>query len=177
MLNLAELPFLKTFEPTGRLKTIINQIQSAINAIAQQTGTDPTGVITAPAKPAQLMVTQANGIVKAAITDNPANVRPGIRYFLEASPDPAFPKGSTEVHYLGPGRNWRNYIGNESLYFRAYSQYQNSPTSEPVYFAGAVTGGGSSSPNTPPLTGSGTTTLSGHGFGPQVQRTTAGFNG
>ena len=49
------------------------------------------------------------------------------------------------VHFLGSSRNLRIAMGNQTLYWRAYSQYLGSDPSEPVTFgtpATAVTGGG-----------------------------------
>lgn len=144
-------------------------LQNAVNSIAKQSSIDPTGILSAPPTIQALNVTASDGIFTATISDNVQNLRLGVNYFLEYSPSAAFPANNTVQEHLGPARAWHGMLGNQTLFFRAYSQYPNSPFSKPIVF-GSVAGGGTATPPAfPNTTGSGTSTASGQGFGPQPQ--------
>jgi hypothetical protein len=94
-------------------------------------------------------------------------------YFAESDATPGFT--TPRVYFLGSSRNLYVQLGNQTLYWRAYSQYVGSSPSAPVTFgtpATAVTGGGSSGPTPLPSGGSGTlangTVVGGNGFGVPV---------
>jgi len=117
-------------------------------------------------------VQAANGWFDLAITD-PATSRPGLFYFAESDVTPAF--AAPRVHFLGASRNLYLQLGNQTLYWRAYSQYVGSLPSAPVTFGGppiAVAGGGASGPAPLASGGSGTlpngTVRGGNGFGVPV---------
>lgn len=129
--------------------------------IANQTNSNPHGSeVLAPPKISRLSVQAAQGIHDIAITDNTSPVMRGINYYVEYSPTPQFV--APTVIDLGASRNHRVALGNQNLYFRAYSAYPNSKRSEPVYFGEAhnplpVTGGGATAgPPLHPSNGSGT---------------------
>jgi hypothetical protein len=70
-------------------------------------------------------------------------VNRGVFYFAESDTTPAFNR--PYVHFMGSSRNLRLSLGNQTLYWRAYSQYLGSETSTPVAFGTppvAVSGGG-----------------------------------
>jgi hypothetical protein len=115
------------------------------------------------------MVQAANGWFDLAITD-PAVSRPGLFYFAESDVTPAF--SAPRVYFLGASRNLYAQLGNQTLYWRAYSQYVGSAASRPVTFgspAKAVVGGGSAGPTPLPSSGSGAVSngvvRGGNGFG------------
>jgi hypothetical protein len=127
------------------------------DAIAQQTNSDPAG--TAPPPPPQaLHVTAQDGIFHAQITDNNQLYR-GVSYHLRYSTSPDFTAPVT-VH-LGPSRDYRAHLGNQALYWQAFSDYPTSAPSNVVHHGSsspvAVNGGGTASgPPIPPGQGSGT---------------------
>src|ERR1700687_5015872 len=154
----------------------LTQIVNAVNSLGRATGVDPSGTIDPPAPIGSLSVTSADGIFDLAITDN-SSVHRGIFYFAESDVTPAF--AQPHVHFLGSSRNLRVALGNQTLYWRAYSQYLGSDPSEPITFgtpATAVTGGGTATgPALQASNGSGTAsgTEGGSGFG-QVAQSSSG---
>lgn len=150
----------------------LTQVVNAVNSLGRATGVDPVGSITAPTPVASLSVVAADGIFDLAITDN-STVNRGIYYFAESDTDPSFP--GPHVYFLGSSRNLRVSLGNQTLYWRAYSQYLGSAPSAPVTFgtpATAVVGGGTATgPQMQPSSGSGTAAGNegGSGFGQTVQ--------
>src|SRR5258707_7396630 len=150
----------------------LTQIVNAVNAVGRATGFDRSGTIAPPATIGSLSVAAADGIFDLAIIDNSA-VHRGIFYFAESDTTPAFSR--PYVYFLGSSRNLRVSLGNQTLYWRAYSQYLGSEPSHPVTFgtpATAVAGGGTATgPALQASTGSGTASGSqgGSGFGEVVQ--------
>ena len=155
MLTIPQLAQIKGRDPY--LYESLKQVVGAVNALGRATGVDPSGSIAEPAPIGGLSVVAANGIFDVAITDN-SPVRRGIFYFAESDTSPAFP--APHVYFLGSSRNLRVSLGNQTLYWRAYSQYIGSTPS-------AVTGGGAAGPSPQPSSGSGTATAQqgGSGFG------------
>lgn len=159
-LNLQHLPYLSDKDP--RLGETLQQLQTALNNMAKQGALSADGNLPAPAQPTQLNVMSAGGIFDIAITDNnPANTSLAPEYFLEYSTTVAF-NAPTQVH-LGPARNYRATLGNQTLYWRCYSQYGRASNPSPfTYFGSAanptpVVGGGAvTGPNPLPSQGSGT---------------------
>ncbi len=153
----------------------LKALQTGLNTVATQTGATPQGVQSTPNAPSQLTVTAAGGIFDIAIEDNlPSQVGIAPDYFLEYSLTPNFI--APVVIHLGPARNHRANLGNQTLYWRAYSQ--NGRASQPsrkTYFGPQpsptpVVGGGSiSGPNPLASAGSGTAptngTRGGSGYG------------
>jgi len=167
MLTVAQLAPLKDRDPY--LYETLTKIVSAVNATSQNAGVDPATPSPAPAPIASLQVQAANGWFDLSITD-PAASRPGLFYFAESDVTPAF--SAPRVHFLGAARNLYLQLGNQTLYWRAYSQYIGSQPSAPVSFGSppiAVAGGGASGPAPLPSNGSGTLPngllRGGNGFG------------
>lgn len=150
------------------LDSIVEQIQNVATATASST----SGFAPAPNPITSLSVTASGGIFDVQVNDN-SPVNRGVNYFLEYSTTPGFQQ--PVVVDLGASRNYRATWGNQTLYFRAFSQYPTSPPSSFVYFGPAnnptaVVGGGSAAgPAIQPSTGSGTApntgTTGGAGFG------------
>ena len=172
MLKIGQLAQIKSDSPY--VYEALTQLVNGINAVGLATGVDPSGTLQPPAPIGSLSVTAADGIFDLAITDNSA-VHRGIFYFAESDTTPAFSR--PYVHFLGSSRNLRVAIGNQILYWRAYSQYLGSAPSEPVTFgtpATPVTGGGTAAgPALQASQGSGTAsgTEGGSGFGQSTQST------
>jgi hypothetical protein len=167
MLTVAQLAPLKAKDPY--LYETLSKIVSAVNATSQNAGVDPSTPGQAPSPIASLTVQASNGWFDLAIAD-PAPSRPGLFYFAESDVTPGF--NSPRVYFLGSSRNLYVQLGNQTLYWRAYSQYVGTAPSSPVTFgspATAVAGGGSSGPAPLPSAGSGTlangTIIGGNGFG------------
>ena len=166
MLKIGQLAQIKGESPY--VYEALTQIVNAVNAIGRATGVDPSVTIDPPAPIGSLSVTAADGIFDLAITDN-STVHRGIFYFAESDVTPAFSR--PRVHFLGSSRNLRIALGNQTLYWRAYSQYLGSNTSRPATFgtpATAVSGGGAATgPQLQLSLGSGTApgTAGGSGFG------------
>ena len=170
MLTIPQLAQIKGRDPY--LYESLQQVVGAVNSLGRATGVDPAGSIAAPAPIGALSVAAADGIFDIALTDN-SPVRRGIFYFAESDTTPAFI--APHVYFLGSSRNLRVALGNQTLYWRAYSQYLGSETSQPVTFGSpptAVAGGGTATgPALQASSGSGTASGSegGSGFG-QVAR-------
>jgi len=167
MLTVAQLAPLKDRDPY--LYETLTKIVSAVNATSTNAGVDPATPSPAPAPIASLQVQAANGWFDLAITD-PGAARPGLFYFAESDVTPAF--SAPRVYFLGASRNLYVQLGNQTLYWRAFSQYIGSQASAPVSFGMppvAVAGGGTSGPAPLPSNGSGSLTnglaRGGNGFG------------
>ena len=166
MLKIGQLAQIKSESPY--VYEALTQLVNAVNAVGRGTGVDPSGSIAAPSPIGSLNVRAADGIFDLAITDN-SSLNRGIFYFAESDTSPAFHQ--PYVHFLGSSRNLRVALGNQTLYWRAYSQYLGSETSQPVAFGTpptAVSGGGTAAgPTLQPSSGSGTASGSegGSGFG------------
>ena len=166
MLKIGQLAQIKGDSPY--VYEALTQIVNAVNSLGRATGVDPSGSIAPPAPIGSLSVTAADGIFDLAITDN-SSLNRGIFYFAESDVTQAFNR--PRVHFLGSSRNLHVSLGNQTLYWRAYSQYLGSDPSAPVTFgtpATAIAGGGTATgPQLQPSTGSGTApgTAGGSGFG------------
>jgi hypothetical protein len=167
MLTVAQLAPLKNRDPY-LYETLVKMV-AAVNAASQNAGVDPSTPAPAPSAVASITVQAANGWFDLAISD-PAVSRPGLFYFAESDVTPAF--SAPRVYFLGASRNLYVQLGNQTLYWRAYSQYVGSAASTPVTFgspAKAVVGGGSAGPTPLPSSGSGAVSngvvRGGNGFG------------
>jgi hypothetical protein len=159
------------------LAEALESIANEVAHVADQTTATIGGSTAAPPAPTSVNVVASGGIHDIAITDrNPVNR--GINYFVEYSDSPSFV--APRVIDLGASRNHRTALGNQTLYFRAYSAYPTSPRSAAVYHGGsasspaAVIGGGSATGPAPQASqGSGTTNGANGGdggFGNQPSR-------
>ena len=167
MLTVAQLAPIKHRDPY--LYETLTRIVSAVNATSQRAGVDPSVPAPAPSPIASVSVQAANGWFDVAIND-PSEARPGLFYFAESDVTPAF--GAPRVYFLGASRNLYVQLGNQTLYWRAFSQYIGSLASTPITFGApptAVVGGGSSGPAPQPSQGSGAQpsgqVRGGNGFG------------
>lgn len=186
-LDLADINWLRSYdgknhaEFSRRLATILTNITNGANTMEQQTNSNMNGNPKTPAQIDAFNVTAKDGVFDAKITDNGQNFR-GIHYFAEHSETPDFAK-PTVVH-MGTSRNWRGFIGNKTLHWRAYSGYPTSANSPHVYHGTEVqptpvAGGGSlTGPAIQESSGSGTAPTSGEiggsGFGPVPFRSATG---
>jgi hypothetical protein len=174
MLTIGQLAQIKSDSPY--VYEALTQLVNGVNSVGRATGVDPSGSIAAPSPIGSLSVVAQDGIFDLAITDN-STLNRGIFYFAESDVTPAF--SSPYVHFMGSSRNLRVSLGNQTLYWRAYSQYLGSETSNPVTFGNpptAIAGGGTATgPALQTSMGSGTASGSegGSGFG-QVTQTTSG---
>lgn len=126
----------------------------------------------APPQVSGITVTAANGFFTVTLTDN-GQVKAGIHYFIEYSTTNGFQQ--PVVIDNGASRTLVVNLGNQTLFWRAYSQYifPFSPPSSPVTFGGStptgVAGGGAVAPPAVSSTGSGTASTTGQqggsGFG------------
>src|SRR5271169_5559713 len=149
MLTVAQLAPIKDRDPY--LYETLTKIVASVNATSQAAGVDPSTPAPAP-------------------TADPSNARPGLFYFAESDTTPAF--NSPRVYFMGASRNLYLQLGNQTLYWRAYSQYVGSLPSAPITFGSpptAVAGGGSTGPTPLPSSGSGVLpngqVRGGNGFG------------
>jgi len=159
------------------LAQTIRALQDQLTNVAIQVAATPIGTVQPPPSITALSVTAIGGIFDIQIQDN-SPVNRGINYFVEYSTTANF--SQPHVVDLGASRSYRATWGNQTLYFRAYSQYQTSAPSPTVYFGPsaaptAVVGGGATAGPTPQSsTGSGTASNNGQtggaGFGYQPSR-------
>src|SRR5712691_10203244 len=167
MLTVAQLAPLKDRDPY--LYETLVKIVSSVNATSQRAGVDPSTPAPAPSPIASVSVQASNGWFDISITD-PSAARPGLFYFAESDITPAF--AAPRVYFMGASRNMYVQLGNQTLYWRAYSQYIGSLPSAPVSFGSppiAVAGGGATGPAPQPSQGSGALqngrVRGGNGFG------------
>jgi hypothetical protein len=140
MLTVSQLAPLKDRDPY--LYETLTKIVSAVNSASQAAGVDSSTPSPAPTSVASISVQASNGWFDVAITD-PSDARPGLFYFAESDTTPAF--SSPRVYFLGASRNLYVQLGNQTLYWRAFSQYIGSAASAPRTFGApptAVVGGG-----------------------------------
>jgi hypothetical protein len=139
------------------LKSIADQAANT----QQQTNTNPKGQPTPPPAINALKVTGQNGHFNLAIEDNNPIYR-GVQYYAEHDTSPNFT--NPQVIHLGDARNHNVFLGNQTLYWRAYSSYSSSAPSAPAYHGSAATpspvigGGNVGGPLFQPSQGSGTGT-------------------
>jgi len=153
MLTVAQLAPLKDRDPY--LYETLVKIVASVNATSQRAGVDPSTPEPAPSPIASITVQAANGWFDISVAD-PSDARPGLFYFAESDVTPAF--STPRVYFMGASRNLYVQLGNQTLFWRAYSQYIGSQPSAPITFGSppvAVVGGGSSGPAPLPSTGSG----------------------
>jgi hypothetical protein len=167
MLTVAQLAPIKDRDPY--LYETLTKIVASLNATSQSAGVDPSTPAPAPAAVASIHVQASNGWFDVSISD-PSDARPGLFYFAESDTTPAF--RSPRVYFMGASRNLYLQLGNQTLYWRAYSQYVGSLPSAPITFGSppmAVAGGGSTGPTPLPSSGSGVLpngqVRGGNGFG------------
>ena len=141
-------PFLRQFDPSGKLQECIQSIADEINATKTQTGANGVGPGQTPNSPHAIAVSAAGGIFQVAITDNQS----GVNYFLEYSTTPGF--ANPRLIPLGPSTSARVNLGNQTLFWRVSAGLPTAPhgsaLSSPTYFTDnqghplAVRGGGTS---------------------------------
>jgi hypothetical protein len=154
---LKHLGYLKNaFDP--RLAETLEELSQALDNVAQKAGVAGNSTA-APPQIRSLAVSAANGFFSVAIVDPLGEAQPslGIHYFLEYDISSAF--SNRQVVDNGPSRNAYLALGSQTLFFRVYSQYRNSPRSPYVIYGGnqpiGVVGGGSAGPALPTSQGSG----------------------
>jgi hypothetical protein len=153
MLTVAQLAPLKDRDPY--LYETLTKIVSAVNSASQAAGVDSSTPSPAPTSIASINVQASNGWFDVSITD-PSDSRPGLFYFAESDTTPSF--SAPRVYFLGASRNLYVQLGNQTLYWRGFSQYIGSAASAPRAFGSpptAVVGGGATGPAPQPSTGSG----------------------
>ena len=121
----------------AKLAELLTAHSTGITNMAQQVNANPEGPPPPPGKINGVQVTAADGHFNVAITDENASLYRGVNYFVEHADNPQFTNPITE--HIGTTRNWSKFLGNTTRYFRAYSAYQASHPSEPVYHGDAAT--------------------------------------
>src|ERR1700736_4655524 len=129
MLTVAQLAPLKDRDPY--LYETLTRIVSAVNATSQRAGVDPSVPAPAPSPIASLSVQASNGWFDISIAD-PSAARPGLFYFAESDVTPAF--SAPRVYFMGASRNLYVQLGNQTLYWRGFSQYIGSLPSASLTF-------------------------------------------
>lgn len=160
-----ELAAIKGRDPY--LHSILKKIVDFVNLTGKSTGVAPPGHLPQPPTLGAIAVMAAGGFFDISLTDRDVT-QPGIVYFVEFDTSENFQNAHTE--FLGPARHRHLGLGNQMLFFRAYSMYLASGVRSPyVVFGGAtptaVVGGGAAGPALSPAQGSGTSQQPGYGFG------------
>jgi hypothetical protein len=127
----------------------LKAVEKAINAMADQSNTDPTGAQqAAPAAISRMSVTEEDGWHDVQIVDNAPAYR-GINYFAY------YARASDPQHFhkidMGASQNHRVYLGTGKYIWKSNHAYPSSPPSQDVYHGGATpqpvgTGSGYSGP-------------------------------
>ncbi len=153
MLTVSQIAPLKDRDPY--LYKTLTKIVASVNATSQRAGVDPATPAPAPTPVASMTVQASNGWFDISVAD-PSDARPGLFYFAESDTTPAF--SAPRVYFMGASRNLYVQLGNQTLYWRAFSQYIGSLPSAPITFGSPptpVAGGGSTGPTPLPSSGSG----------------------
>lgn len=157
MPNLPHLAHIET-SIDARLAETLRTLNEAIGLVASKAGVSGSAT-QAPPNVRSILVTAANGFFNVVLTDPQGLVQPslGIHYFIDWDLTPAF--SSPQTIDNGPSRNGYFALGNLTTYWRAYSQYRNSPRSAFLVYGGtkpiAVVGGGGAGPAPAASQGSG----------------------
>ena len=176
--------FLTEVRAEGRRNPIFNRLSimfanmaDSINQTANAAGVDSTAMLEPPSPPQAINVKANNGTVHVSLTDNSQRSR-ALNYFVEASTTPAFLPEQTHIEHMGAARskffslpNMNDTGDAQPWYFRSYSMYSGSSKRSAHQVLGGtatptpVTVGGSTQLTPLAMTGAGTTTQAGHGFG------------
>src|SRR6185369_6456682 len=155
-LALKNLAHLNTLDPSGILYRMFKQLEDAHNNAAQQTNASPVGVTDPPPQISSVKheVLTAGTHKLTAEDNNPVNR--GIHYIFEISTTKDFVPGTITVLPPSASRTAIVTTGAGAIFSRAYSQYQTSAPSSPVYAPSPVDAGGGARIATLGGTGSGT---------------------
>jgi hypothetical protein len=169
-LNIRYLAEIKQRDP--QLGQALEDMVNAVGTMAEQVNSNPQGSVQAPPRVSAFNVTAVGGIFDFQIQDN-APITRGLFYHIEGSLTASFTMPI--LIYTGPSRNFRTSLGNQTYYFRAFSQYLTSEPSPAVYYGSAATptpvvgGGATTGPVPQASAGSGTGRTNGQdggiGFG------------
>lgn len=150
-MQIPNLPFLKTASPSHpdygvKLVEALQAVAKQASNTEQQGNLNPSGQPIAPPPINGVKVTGRNGHFNIAIQDGNSNLYRDVHYWAEHSESPNFT--NPVVIHMGQSRNYNEFLGNTTRYWRAYSSYSSSPPSSPAYHGSAaqplpVTGGGS----------------------------------
>lgn len=174
------LDYLKTIPDFGpKLVEALQSISRGSSNTEQQGNLNPAGQPAAPPSVNSVTVTGQNGHFDVKIVDN-SQIYRGVKYFVDHADNPQFTNARTEA--LGPSRNGSFFLGNATRYWRAYSAYESSPPSKPVYHGSsvqpiAVFGGGNIGPpafQSSEGSGTGPSMVTGEGPGKIPFRSTTG---
>lgn len=136
-LSLEDINWLRSYdgknhaEFSRRLATILTNVVNGANTMEQQGNFNMTGSPIAPPKVDALTVKGQNGHYSLSIQDNNTNLVRGVNYYVEHDTDPNF-TNPQKIH-IGDPRDHQVFLGSGKRYFRAYSAYQASPSSQTVY--------------------------------------------
>jgi hypothetical protein len=184
-----EISLIKAMPDIGpNAANALDRLQTAVNQVALQTGTDASTMLSPPPKIQAVNVkTDGHGVVHATVEDNGA-IQRGIHYFLEYADNPHF--FQPHVVHMGASRSVPPFplpafddSGNpQTWHFRAFSSYPGGLPNEPVNFGGdtptPVSPGGTTRLTLLPSTGSGTAPSDGQrggqGFGKVLFRAAPG---
>ena len=145
-MKIPNLAYLRNLPDFGKfLYEAFDSVQRQSTTIERQVNGNAEGQPQSPPAINSVKVTGQNGHFNVAIEDA-GQVNRGIRYYVEHDTDPSF--SNPHVVHLGDSRNANLFLGNQQLYFRAYSAYGSSAPSAAAYHGSpttplAVRGGGS----------------------------------
>jgi hypothetical protein len=108
----------------------LESLRNGIDTMGQKLSVNPQGPTIAPSPPSAINVSAASGITHVSLQDSNPRTR-NVHYFVEYDTNPNFSNAQT-IH-LGAARQVRvpTFLG--TTYWRAYSQYADSPRSSIVY--------------------------------------------
>jgi uncharacterized membrane protein YgcG len=146
VLTIAQLAPIRDKDPY-LYETLTNMVNE-VNGLHTQTGSANGAPVAAPPTIQAISVSAANGFFTITINDPAglAQMNLGLHYFLEWDVNPNFPNPTSED--ISASRGEYIYLGNLTTYWRAKSQFRNSPMSSPYVYFGtqqnptAVAGGG-----------------------------------
>jgi hypothetical protein len=174
VLNPGQLARLRRENPyTAELIDALNQ---SINRLNNFHGLDTSGQVTPPPAPGSFVITATNGRFVGTIIDKSA-VNKGINYWVEYAADASF-QNAIQV-CLVASRDFDKFLGSGTFFFRCFSQYPLSPPSPKILSTPpSLAGGGAiAGPALPAEQGSGTSPISGQGFGGAPEQPPGEFPG
>lgn len=184
IIPIQNLNFIRQIPLIGaRIYEAFSSLQQGVTAMAVQANLNPTGQVDPPPAIQSVKAVGQNGVLHVSIEHTAADVKRGVRYYVEHADNPSFT--NPQIRQIGDSRSFTEFVGAQSRYVRAYAAYPGSAAGAKVYHGGAATpqpvdGGGAIGPAAYlPSQGAGTGApgQGGMGPGPVQERTdVSGFD-
>lgn len=183
IIDVKNLSFIRQIPVIGaRIYEAFNSLQQGVSAMAVQANLNPTGQVDPPPAIQSVNAVGQNGVLHVSIEHTAAEVKRGVRYYVEHADNPNFT--DAQIRQIGDSRSYSEFVGSQARFVRAYAAYPGSEGGPKLYHGGAATpqsvdAGGSIGPAAYlPSQGAGTGAPGQGGMGPgpvQVRTESSGF--